>query len=420
MPQSGQAPAPRRLQLDEATELADQLLSWLRGSPGGREASAVGTLRRRHEVFDRVELLAATEAPEDLLTTLASAPGIARVIRSTPGRATALTDDGARVTVYAVPPARYVQALHRLTGSAAHVRALGSTRGVRAVATEEELYAALGVPYVPPELREGTAGVEAARAGRLPELVELRDIRGDLHSHTTASDGVAGVEEMARAAQARGYAYLAITEHTPAVDVMVEEPIGLDVGRLREHVAEIREVAARLAREGFTLLAGAEVDILPDGSLDYPDDVLASLDWVNASPHIALRQRADRVTARMVVAASHPLVDVVTHPTGRYVTSRRPSAVAPEALVAACAEHGTFLEINANPERLDLSARNVRLARAAGVPIVISTDAHSLTDFDNIGYGVSVARRAWLSAADVVNTRPWNAVQELRKPGRRR
>jgi DNA polymerase (family 10) len=370
-------------------------------------------------VLDGIELLAATEAPEDLLAALESAPGVARVVRRTPGRATALTDDGARVTFHAVPPAGYVTALHRLTGSPAHVRAMGPVRGVSAVATEQELYAALGVPYVPPELREGTAGVAAARAGGLPALVELDDIRGDLHSHTTASDGVACVEDMARAAQARGYLYLAITEHTPAVDVMVEEPIGLDPGRLREHVAEIRDVAARLSREGFTLLAGAEVDILPDGTLDYPDDVLESLDWVNASPHIALRQRADRVTSRMVAAASHPLVDVVAHPTGRYVTSRRPSAVAPEALVAACAEHGTFLEINANPERLDLSARNARLAREAGVPIVISTDAHSPADFGNVGYGVSVARRAWLSAADVVNTRPWDAVQELRKPGRR-
>jgi DNA polymerase (family 10) len=418
-PDSGQARPPRRLQLDEATALGDRVLAWLCEQRGCGQASAVGALRRRHEVFDGIELLVATSAAGDVLSVLASAPGVATVAVAGRDRATLTTVDGARITVHTVPPARYVDALHQLTGSRAYVRALGAP-GRTGAASEEDLYAGLGLPHVPPELRDGTAAVEAARAGTLPRLIEVADIRGDLHAHTTASDGEAGIEDMARAAQARGYGYLAITEHTPAVDVMVDEPIGVDPGRLRDHVAAIREVAARLAGEGFTLLAGAEVDILPDGSLDYPDDVLEALDWVVASPHVALRQRPAAVTARMVAAAAHPHVDVIGHPTGRYLIGRRPSAVAPEALVAACAEHGTFLEINANPERLDLSARNVRLAHEAGVPIVISTDAHALGHFANICFGVSVARRAWLSPADVVNTRSWADVQALRKPARRR
>ena len=176
----------------------------------------------------------------------------------------------------------------------------------------------------------------------------------------------------------------------------------------------------RLRGEGFTLLAGTEVDILPDGSLDYPDDVLAELDWVVASPHVALRQSPARATARMVAAAAHPLVDVIGHPTGRHLIERRPSAADPAALVAACAEHGTFLEINANPERLDLSAANARLAREAGVRLVISTDAHAVATLANMQYGVLTARRAWATADDIVNTRTWSDVDAIRRPGRRR
>jgi DNA polymerase (family 10) len=268
-------------------------------------------------------------------------------------------------------------------------------------------------------LREGTGELDPANRARLSGLVTVADIRGDLHSHTTASDGGNSIEEMAAAALARGYGYLAITEHTPAVNVL-EPGIGLDLGRLREHVAEIREVAARLAPKGFRLLAGCEVDILPDGSLDYPDDVLAELDWVVASPHINLRQSAARTTARMVAAAAHPLVDVIGHPTARYLIGRRPTAVDMPAMIAACAEHGTFLEVNSNPERLDLSATNARAAREAGVPIVISTDAHEVATLANIGYGVTVARRAWAVPAEIVNTRPWAEVEAMRKPARRR
>jgi DNA polymerase (family 10) len=330
-----------------------------------------------------------------------------------------ITADGARVTLHAVVPSRYVAALQRLTGSPAHNRALaaGASRGP-APADEAELYERLGHPYLPPELREGAGELEAARAGDLTDLVTVGDIQGDLHSHTTASDGANSIEEMARAALARGYGYLAITEHTPNVNSL-EPGIGLDVARLREHVAAIREVAARLAPEGFTLLAGTEVDILRDGSLDYPDDVLAELEWVVASPHTELRQGAARATARMVAAASHPLVDVIGHPTGRHLHDRPAASTDMAAVIAACAEHGTFLELNSNPERLDLSARHARAAREAGVPLVISTDAHEVGTLANVQYGVTVARRAWVRRADVVNTRPWAQVQAMRKPLRR-
>jgi histidinol phosphatase-like PHP family hydrolase len=365
----------RRLLLDEATTLRDTLLLWLRAQPGCTDAAAVGNPGGRQERFDAIELLAAAESPAAVGAAFAASPEVAAVVRSRGGRTTVLTGDGARVTLHAVAPGRFAAARRRLTGA-------------------DDL------------------------DGAPSDLVTVGHIRGDLHSHTTASDGRNTIEEMARGAMARGYGYLAITEHTPAVNVL-ERGIGLDVGRLREHVAAIREVAGRLAGEGFTLLAGTEVDILPDGSLDYPDDVLAELDWVVASPHVALRQSGARATARMVAAASHPLVDVIGHPTGRHLIHRRPMAVDMAALIATCAEHGTFLEINSNPERLDLSAANARAAREAGVRMVIDTDAHEVATLANIRYGVTVARRAWATPADVVNTRSWADVQQLRKPARR-
>jgi DNA polymerase (family 10) len=413
---SSQDARGRRLLLDEANHLATNLLDWLSAQPGFVDGSPVGTLRRQHERFDAIELLVAAESPGAIIAAFCSSPAVRSVVRSGDSRGTVITADGARVTLHAVIPARYAGALQRLTGSRAHNRALAAR--VAGTTTEAEVYERLGHPHLPPELREGAGELAAANCARLNGLVAVDDMRGDLHSHTTASDGQNSIEEMARAALARGYGYLAITEHTPAVNVL-EPGIGLDVGRLREHVAAIREVAARLAPEGFRLLAGSEVDILPDGSLDYPDDVLAELDWVVASPHVNLRQSAARMTARMVAAASHPLVDVIGHPTGRHLIERRPTAVDMAAMISACAEHGTFLEINSNPERLDLSPANVRAAREAGVPIVISTDAHKVATLANIRYGVTVARRAWALPADIVNTRPWAEVELMRKRARR-
>jgi DNA polymerase (family X) len=422
---AGQDPYQRRVLLDEAVTVAASILAWLRDQPGCTAASEVGALRRRHERFDRIALLAAATTTATLIGDFCASPIVGRVLRRSATRVSVLTGDGVHVTVTVVAPVRFVAALQRLTGSAAHNRALPQRAGHRPPghdrpATEDALYAALGYAPIPPELREGRGELEAAHRNALPALVDVSLIRGDLHTHTTASDGEASIDEMAHAALARGYQYLAITEHSPNVDQIVDRPIGLDVGRLREHVAAIRECAGTLAGAGLTLLAGAEVDILPDGSLDYPDEVLAQLDWVVASPHVALRQSAARATARMVAAASHPLVDVIGHPTGRHLLERAPSAADPHRLVAACAEHGTFLEINANPERLDLSARNARLALDAGVPLVISTDAHAVSTLGNMQFGVVTARRAWATAADIVNTRSWSQLQQLRKCDRRR
>jgi len=409
----------RRLLLDEATDLGDRLLAWLKAQPGCTDGSTVGTLRRRHEWFDAIDLLVAAEVPAAIVAAFAASESVATVVARSTSRATVLTVDGARVTLHAVVPDRYVAALQRRTGSHAHNRALaaGARRGA-AAATEAELYEGLGHPHLPPELREGAGELDATGASEVAGLVTVEDIRGDLHSHTTASDGEDSIEEMARAAMARGYGYLAITEHSPNVN-SIEPGIGLDVGRLREHVAAIRAVAAQLAPEGFALLAGTEVDILRDGSLDYPDDVLAELDWVVASPHTELRQSPARATAKMVAAASHPLVDVLGHPTGRHLIHRPPAAIDMDVLIAACAEHGTFLEINSNPERLDLSARNVRAVREAGVPIVISTDAHSRNAFGRLRWGVLVARRAWLQPGDILNTRPFDAFRASLRRHRR-
>jgi DNA polymerase (family 10) len=276
------------------------------------------------------------------------------------------------------------------------------------------VYRFLGYQPIPPELRENAGELQAARAGALPRLVELADIRGDLHSHTTASDGKASISLMADAALARGYGYLAITEHSAGVGM----GIGLEVDELLAHVERIRAHAAALRPRGFTLLAGVEVDVMADGALYYPDDVLAKLDWVVASVHVAQRQDRERMTARLLAAVANPHVDVIGHPTGRMLGRRSSYDVDLAAVVAACAEHGTFLEVNANPRRLDLAGGGVRLAVDAGVGIVISTDAHQTATLDYMRYGVATARRGWATATAVVNTLEWSDVQRRRKPGR--
>jgi DNA polymerase (family X) len=392
MPGVGDTGQGRPLLLDEAVAIAERVAERLRREPGCLEVCETGAVRRRAERPDAVELLVCGPASLFDLDW-------------------AHVADGATVIVHLTSPDRFGTDLARTTGPPAHAAAVA--RGAPA-ATEAELYGRLGLAVVPPELREDPLSL----SGPLPDLVDVAAIRGDLHAHTTASDGTASIAEMAAAAMARGYGYLAITEHSPNVDRIVDRAIGLDPGRLREHAAAVREEARRLAPSGFTLLAGTEADILPDGSLDYDDDLLADLDWVVASPHTDLRQSPGEATARMVRAASHPLVDVIAHPTGRHLLERPPLAVDPAALAEACAAHGTFLEINANPERLDLSSVNARLAREAGVPIVISTDAHEIGHFANIAYGVATARRAGATAADIVNTRPWGELQALRKPVR--
>jgi DNA polymerase (family 10) len=273
-------------------------------------------------------------------------------------------------------------------------------------ATEAEVYALLGLEYIEPELRENRGELEAAAAGTLPDLIEVGDLRGDLHCHTTASDGTASIEEMALAARDAGYRYLAITDHSASFGFGDD----LSPDRLREHVARIRTTHA----DGIKLLAGSEVNVLPDGSLDYADEILAELDWVVASVHSSFRMSKEEMTARIVRAVEHPLVDVLGHPSGRKVEQRAPYEFDVELVIEAAARSGTMLEINSNPDRRDLNEIDARAAAAAGIPIVINTDAHRVRGFEAARYGVATARRAWLTAAEVANTRPWDEVAALR------
>jgi DNA polymerase (family 10) len=333
-----------------------------------------------------------------------------------------------RVDLRIVAPDQFGNLLQHLTGSKEHNMALrdlavrrglhiseygvleDSTGETHRCATEAEVYALLGMQYIEPELRENRGELEAALAGTLPDLIEAADLRGDLHCHTTASDGTASIEEMAEAAREHGYEYLAITDHSASMG------FGSDVSpqELREQIARVRSIQI----EGIELLAGSEVNILPDGSLDYEDALLGELDWVVASVHSSFRMSAEQMTQRIIRAMENPLVDAIGHLSGRKIEQRTPYEFDRDRVLEAAAATGTMLEINANPDRRDIDDTTARAAAAAGIPIVVDTDAHRVTRFAVARYGIATARRAWLTAADVANTRPWAELAALRPRNR--
>jgi DNA polymerase (family 10) len=326
-----------------------------------------------------------------------------------------------------VPPAAFGNQLQHLTGSKAHNVAMRedavkrglkvSEWGIETVETgevfqtddEDQVYRHLGYEPVPPEIREGTVELARARAGTLPTLVQIGDIRGDMHTHTVASDGKATLAEMVEAAQASGLDYMAVTDHSAGVGM----GIGLEPDALPRQLESIRELAARL--DGFTLLAGAEVDVMVDGSLYYDDELLAQCDWVVASLHVGQRQDSERATRRMLAAIDNPYVDVLAHPSGRLLGRRDGYDFDMQAVAEAAARTGTFLEINCGPNRLDLRPSHAKAAIEAGVKLVISTDAHRSTSFAHRALGVAMARRAWATAADIANTRSWPELDAMRK-----
>jgi DNA polymerase (family 10) len=338
------------------------------------------------------------------------------------------THTAIRVDLRIVAPDQFGNLLQHFTGSKEHNMALrdfavrkglhvseygvldDATGETARCTTEQGVYALLGMRYIQPELRENRGELEAALKGTLPELIELGDLRGDLHCHTTASDGTASIEQMAVAARDAGYQYLAITDHSATMG------FGAHVSpeRLRTQIDAIRAADV----EGIELLAGSEVNVLPDGSLDYDDELLAQLDWVVASVHTSFRMPADQMTERIVRAIEHPLVDVLGHPSGRKLEQRRPYEFDVERVIEAAARTGTMLEINSNPDRRDLGDVQARAASAAGVPIVINTDAHRVKGFAVARYGIATARRAWLRASDVANTRPWAELAAMRPRNR--
>jgi DNA polymerase (family 10) len=428
--------ASARVLLPKALEIGEALAAGLkRLGPADAQIEIAGSARRAVDSVKDIDLIATTSEPEALAAALGELEQIESVSSSGRAGARARTHSGLAVDLRIAAPEQRGNLLQHFTGSGAHNAALreaavrkgmhvseygvleDATGTTHACATEQEVYALLGLVYIEPELRENRGELEAARlrgAGTLPKLIELNDIRGDLHSHTVASDGHATIEEMALAARERGYEYLAITDHSAS------HGFGNDVSpeELRDQIELVREANGRI--EGIELLAGSEVNILPDGSLDYEDDLLSELDWVIASVHTAFGMSEQAMTERMIAAIEHRLVDAIGHPTGRMIVRREPYAIDLDAVFAAAARTGTMLEINANPDRRDLSDVHARAAARAGVSILIDSDAHRTTTLANMRWGVATARRAWLEAADVVNTQTWPELARSRKRARDR
>jgi DNA polymerase (family 10) len=397
-----------------------------RGGPG-THVQLAGSARRLADSVKDIDLIAVTTKPTTLAKSLWRLGEIEHVSSAGQPGARGRTHSGVSVDLRIAKPAQLGNLLQHFTGSGPHNAALREAavrRGLHVseygvledatgvthiCATEQEVYELLGLSYIEPELRENRGELDGARDGELPRLIELADIRGDLHSHTTASDGKNSIEEMALAARERGYEYLAITDHSAS------HGFGDDVSpeQLRRQIELVREANARI--EGIELLAGSEVNVLPDGSLDYEDELLGELDWVIASVHTSLGMSEQAMTERMIAAIEHPLVDAIGHPTGRLIGRREPYAIDLDAVFVAAARAGTMLEINANPGRRDLSDIHARAAARAGVAIVIDSDAHHTDTLANMRWGIATARRAWLTAADVANTRPWSELVTLGK-----
>ncbi len=419
---------PGRLLLSKVKPIAEELAAALREHPAANRVEVAGSVRRWGETCKDIDLIATAERPQDLAEHLAGHALIAVAGSPGPNGVRAQTHNGISVDLRIVAPEAFGNLLQHFTGSQAHnvqLREEAVARGLSVsehgiadtesgettlCASEEEVYDRLGYSYIEPELREGRGELRAAREGELPDLVSVEDIRGDLHSHTTLSDGRNTLEEMAAAARDRGYAYLAITDHSATHGFgnhVTDEQLWRRIEEVREWNEGVR---------GFRLLAGTEANIGLDGALDYPDDLLEALDWVVASVHTSFSVGDRAMTERVLTAIEDPHVDCIGHLTGRLIGRREPYGIDVVAVVEAAARTGTMLEINGNPNRRDLSEHHARLAREAGARIVLNTDAHGVDTLSNMAYGVATARRAWLGPDDIANSRGWRELQKLLKP----
>ncbi|HVN29859.1 MAG TPA: DNA polymerase/3'-5' exonuclease PolX, partial [Candidatus Binataceae bacterium] len=411
----------RRLYADAAIEV-DRLLSYLHACAPAIEVEVAGSFRRRCETVGDLNLVAPSSDPAQVIKRLIDYPQVAHVIGVGESKAMVALNDGLKMDLHVTSEAGYGAAMIYFTGSKDHCAQLrriaqnlglslneyGLFRGNQSVAarTEEEVYRALGMDFIAPELREDRGEIEAAMEHRLPHLIERADLRGDLHSHSTYTDGRASIEEMARAADAAGLEYLAITDHSQRL-AMVN---GLTPERLREQWREIEDVQSRVR---VRLLRGIEVDILEDGALDLPDDVLVELDWVVASVHSKLAQPRDEMTRRLIRAIRNPRVDVIGHPNGRILIDKRAGANFDfDEVARAAAGEGCALEVNSQAQRLDLTDRDCIAAKQAGVKLVVSSDSHSPKGFQLLRLGINQARRGGIEARDVLNTR---ALKDLRQ-----
>ncbi len=406
-----------RVPLWRAWPLAQQIAAALKNVPGVRAAEPAGSLRRMRPTVGDLDILVAAAESEPVMEAFTTLPGVMTVRGRGETKSSIEFADGVRAQVWVHPPEKFGTALQYATGSKDHnvqLRQLALEKGLSLsehalsrtdgsgdilCATEEEVYAALGLPWIPPELREDRGEIQAAKAGTLPRLIEIGDIRADLHAHTTWSDGKLSVIDLARAATRRGLRVLALTDHSVGLGMVN----GLSMERHAEQLAEI-QAAQRELGDSIRLLHATEVEIKADGTLDYPDEFLATLDLVVASLHSSLRQERSVATERLLRAVRNPHVDIIGHPTGRLIPDRPGADLDMDAVLAAAAQSGVALEINASPYRLDLEDNYARRARDMGIPLSINTDAHSEADFDTLSFGVATARRAWLTAADVINT----------------
>jgi len=413
----------RRFRLDVAEDFAEPLVAWIREIDGVERAEIAGSYRRRKETVGDLDILAAGEDGGAIIDRFTEYDEVEEVVSQGKTRSTVRLRSGLNVDLRVIPDASWGAAMHYFTGSKAHniegrrraqdrdlkLNEYGLFDGEKRVAgaTEEEVYEAIGLPWIPPVLRENRGEIEAAEKGELPDLITRDDLKGDLHTHTDASDGKNTLREMADAAQDLGYEYLAITDHSKSQT----QAGGLSEEELEAQIDKIADLNKDF--DGFRLLAGCEVDTLDDGRLDFPDELLEKLDLVVASIHSKFNLDAEAQTKRIIRAMENPCVHIIGHPTGRQIGQRRAFDVDMERLVDAAKDTGCVLELNANPIRLDLKDVHCRMAIESGVKIAISTDAHSTGGLGNIRYGVDQARRGWLSAADVVNSRGWGGLSDL-------
>ena len=429
---AGVADQPRaRIVLNKALQVGDAIVEALRAHPAADRVELAGSARRMVDAVKDLDVVATASDPRALLAALAEIDLVEGASGTENNTARARTHTGVSLDLRVVAPDQFGNVLQHLTGSKNHNMALreavvrrglhvseygvldDATGTTHRCATEEEVYALLGLPWIPPELREDRGELSFTSADDVPVLIEPGDLRGDLHMHTVLSDGRNTAEEMALAARDLGLEYIAITDHSASHGFGNH----VDPGELRRQVERIRALDERL--EGIRVLIGTETNIGTDGRPDYDDDVLAELDWVVGSIHTSFNMGTDAMTDRIVAAMEHPLVDAIGHPTGRKIERRLPYGVDMDRIIDAAVRTGTMIEINSAPDRRDLNDVNARAAARAGVRIVINSDAHGANTLPHTRWGVATARRAWLTAADVANTLPWEAFAPLRKRARR-
>lgn len=407
-----------RIPIGEALPIVDRIIDALRTLPGVKNLTPAGSVRRFRETIGDIDIMGTADEPETVVREFVRLPLVKQVLGQGPTKASVIAANGVQVDLRFVEHDSFGSLLQYFTGSKEHNIALReravkqglklseygitdrSTEKLEKFADEEAFYRRLGLQYIPPEIREAMGEIERAEQGMIPELVQVGDIRGDLHTHTNWSDGQSTLEEMAEAAIRLGYEYLLVTDHSAGLGVAH----GLDRERLDRQLEEIAALNSRFA--GFRLLAGMEVDIRADGHIDAPEDVLSKLDIVVGAVHSAMGQSKERMTRRILDAIANPHVDIIAHPTCRLIGEREPSQVDLEAVFKAALEHGKALEINGMPSRLDLKDVHAFRARELGVKLVISTDAHQAGHLPMMRFGVGVARRAWCEAGDILNTRP--------------